>query len=82
MTFATTAIGKSGFFQDNKELEQGHGWGICRYEGLVISFCASAVCIPQILAISDVMECTDYTEIRSTRIFLGQENDLTLSWSK
>lgn len=25
MTFATTAIGKSEFFHDNKELEQGHG---------------------------------------------------------
>ncbi|RMC01729.1 hypothetical protein DUI87_21745 [Hirundo rustica rustica] len=82
MTFATTAIGESGFFDDNKELEQGHGGGICTYEELVISPCASAVCIPQSPAISDVMECADYAQIRSSRIFLGQENGLTFSWSK
>jgi len=25
MTFASTAVGKSEFFHDNKELKQGHG---------------------------------------------------------
>lgn len=73
MTFATTAIGKSEFFHDNKKLEQGHGWGICRYEELVIFFCASAMWRPKILAINDVMECIDYTEIHNTRTFLGRK---------
>lgn len=82
MTFTTTAIDKSEFFHDNKELEQGHGWRICRYEELVIFFCASAICRPKILAISDVMECIDYTEIHNARTFLGQKNCLTFSWSE
>lgn len=45
------------------------------------SWLSPPVCIPQILAISDVMECRDYTEIHSTRIFLGRENGLTFPWS-
>lgn len=82
MTFATTAIGKSEFFHDNKELEEGHSWGICRYEELVIFFCASAICRLEILPINDVMECVDYTEIHNTKTFLGQKSCLTFLWSE
>lgn len=80
IAFATTAIGKSEFFHDSKELEQGREWGICRYEELAIFFCASATCRPKILAISDVMEFIDYIDIHNTRTFLGQKICLTFSW--